>query len=326
MVSDRETISVIMPVWNSEKYLPEAIESVIFQTYKNWELWLVDDGSTDNSALIGQKYSDIDTRIHLVTKKNGGVSSARNAGLEHAQGDYVLFVDADDVIDQDMFEFLVSIMRENDADLSVCGYYINNTPQTRRAESAMKMSRVEAAKRIAGWRQSLMKGYVVNKLFRRELIEKHKLRFDEKTFICEDLLFCEQYVWNCKSIFYDPVPKYHYITRAESAMHGAVSEKRMSVFETYPKIIKVCRQYGNEELDRFIEITYWNHGVSILKDVVKNPSKDQKKYGDIAFSYIRGKVWKFVRCRDISFKRKILIVLLRLYYPVSRCGGLLKKR
>ena len=121
MVSDRETISVIMPVWNSEKYLPEAIESVIFQTYKNWELWLVDDGSTDNSALIGQKYSDIDTRIHLVTKKNGGVSSARNAGLEHAQGEYVLFVDADDVIDQDMFEFLVSIMRENDADLSVCG-------------------------------------------------------------------------------------------------------------------------------------------------------------------------------------------------------------
>ena len=107
-------ISVIVPVYNVEKYLTQCIESILSQTYQEFELLLIDDGSEDNSGSICDHYSNIDSRVHVFHKENGGVSSARNMGIEHAKGEWVCFVDSDDWIDKDTFEYITGLWKGAD--------------------------------------------------------------------------------------------------------------------------------------------------------------------------------------------------------------------
>lgn len=111
-------ISVVVPIYNVEKYLPRCLNSIIHQTYKNIEIILINDGSTDNSLSICEEYAKIDKRIKIITQKNGGLSSARNTGIEYSHGQYITFVDSDDEIETDMIEYLIDIIQNTD--LAVC--------------------------------------------------------------------------------------------------------------------------------------------------------------------------------------------------------------
>ena len=120
-MNDSELISLIIPVHNVEKYLYECIESVICQTYTNLEIILIDDGSKDKSGEICEEYGKKDNRIIVIHQENGGVSSARNIGLEVAKGKYISFVDSDDYIEKTFIEELYKKIKENDAQISMCG-------------------------------------------------------------------------------------------------------------------------------------------------------------------------------------------------------------
>lgn len=120
---EKAKISIIVPVYNAEKYLYNCIDSIINQSYNNLEIILINDGSTDNSLLICKEFASKDSRIIIIDKENGKVSSARNAGLDIVTGDYIGFVDSDDYIANDMYEVLISIIIKNDADVVECGYY-----------------------------------------------------------------------------------------------------------------------------------------------------------------------------------------------------------
>ena len=111
-------ISIIVPIYNTEKYLQRCIESLINQTYQNLEIILVNDGSTDNSEKICAKYKKTDNRIKVFSKVNGGQSSARNLALENITGDYIGFVDSDDWIALDTYEYLMNIIEKNSADIA----------------------------------------------------------------------------------------------------------------------------------------------------------------------------------------------------------------
>ena len=115
-------ISIIIPVYKVEQYLPECLDSVINQTYKNLEIICVDDGSPDNSGKILDEYASKDNRIKVIHKENGGVSSARNAGLDIATGDWISFVDADDYIASDFYDKLIGSSKDGEADVVQCGY------------------------------------------------------------------------------------------------------------------------------------------------------------------------------------------------------------
>ena len=115
-------ISVIVPIYNTERYLSECIDSIIRQTYRNLEIILVDDGSTDKSFTICNNYAMLDERIQVVHQANQGVSAARNNGLSRASGDLISFVDSDDTLDDDMYELLVRVIEEYNADIVHCGY------------------------------------------------------------------------------------------------------------------------------------------------------------------------------------------------------------
>ena len=120
-------VSVIVPIYNVEKYLRKCVDSILNQTYKNLEIILVDDGSPDNCGNICDEYALSDSRIRIIHKKNGGLSDARNAGLDIARGNYILFVDSDDYIDETMVEKLYEALEKEKAEMSLCSFvYVND--------------------------------------------------------------------------------------------------------------------------------------------------------------------------------------------------------
>ena len=127
-----DVVSVIVPVYNVEQYIRKCIESILNQTYNKMEIILVDDGSTDNSGIICDEYSKRDKRIKVIHKINGGLSDARNAGLDICTGDYIVFVDSDDYIKNNMIEMLHKDILEKRADISVCSYFFDNDGNIKR--------------------------------------------------------------------------------------------------------------------------------------------------------------------------------------------------
>lgn len=117
-------ISVIIPIYNVEKYVKRCLDSVLNQTYCHLEVILVDDGSTDSSGKICDEYKKMDTRIRVIHKSNEGVSSARNLGIEVANGEYIAFIDSDDAMEKDCIEYLYRLIQENHCSLSICSYRI----------------------------------------------------------------------------------------------------------------------------------------------------------------------------------------------------------
>lgn len=121
-----DKISVIVPVYKTEQYLNRCVQSITDQTYKNLEIILVDDGSPDNCPEMCDQWAKKDERIKVIHKRNGGISSARNAGLDSATGDYIMFADSDDWMEPDMAEFLYRLIVKYDADISRCGFYFDD--------------------------------------------------------------------------------------------------------------------------------------------------------------------------------------------------------
>lgn len=215
-------ISVIIPVYNAEKYLKECIESVLDQTYRHFEIIIVDDGSTDKSSIIIDDYSKRDDRIHAYHKENGGVSSARNFGIDKAQGNYICFIDADDIIENIYLEALYDALQE-EADSSVGGFEYINVPKGK------EVIVVPDKKVIKGLNESILdfldfektdwQRYMVNRLFRISIIKHHNLRFREDIYYKEDGLFLIEYLCASNGIVgYTDNIIYLYRQNSESAL------------------------------------------------------------------------------------------------------------
>ena len=218
-------ISIIVPAYNIEEYLSRCLDSLIGQTYHNLEIIVVDDGSSDKTGEILDQYAKLDQRIVALHTKNQGVSVARNIGLDLATGQFIGFVDGDDLVEQDMFETLIKIAIEQNVDIAHCGYqmvfssrvdYYYNTGTKR------KMSCEEGL-------QELLKGKMIepglwNKLYRAELFTDVRLPIgvaEREDLFCNFELFSRAR----NSFFYD-VPKYHYMIREGAATTERFSEKR----------------------------------------------------------------------------------------------------
>lgn len=214
-------ISIIIPVYNVEKYLERCINSIIHQTYKEIEVILVDDGSTDKSGMICDQAAKRDQRIKVIHVKNQGVSSARNEGLRRASGDYIYFADADDWLEPFMLEKMVQCQQEQNVDLVICGYYVEKENETSvycMRENQM-LDITSLMKKI--YIPAEINGVVWNKLFLRKLVydENNKIRatFQPAYSIWEDVLWVTQICVHVKKAYYISKPYYHYIKRNTSA-------------------------------------------------------------------------------------------------------------
>lgn len=211
-------ISVIVPVYNVEKYLTQCIESILSQTYQEFELLLIDDGSEDNSGSICDHYSNIDSRVHVFHKENGGVSSARNMGIEHAQGEWVCFVDSDDWIDKDTFEYITGLWKG--ADFLQFGYRRTGGTASEYSYVPSKVLRystsVYCTKKIY---HSAICGY----LLKLNIIKKYKISFPNHIKYGEDQAFILKTLICSSEIVILDRHFYNYRDREGSAMHASES-------------------------------------------------------------------------------------------------------
>nr|MBP7471733.1 glycosyltransferase [Prevotella sp.] len=215
-------LSIIIPVYNVEKYINRCIDSVLAQTFSDFELLLIDDGSTDKSAKVCDIYASTDTRIRVFHKNNEGVSSARNFGLDKAVGEYVMFVDGDD----ELFPYSLTTLLEDaydKYDLIIGGYQSYNENNELlydlNINKKMILNKEQSALNMYKPFYYNYQGYIWNKLFKRKNIDK--LRFNDNIYFNEDRLFCMEYICNSvQRTFYTTIPIYKYYQRKGSAMES----------------------------------------------------------------------------------------------------------
>lgn len=220
-------ISVIVPVYNVERYLDQCVQSIVDQTYRNLEIILVDDGSTDSCPSKCDEWLAKDTRIRVVHKRNGGLSSARNAGLEVAQGSYVAFVDSDDWIDHAMMQTMLAWMNGNaNVDVVMCGTEKNfedGTSDRIDAQLPIRNFTAEQALHSFLYHQDRMASAVWNKLFNARFFRDLHIRFPEGL-NNEDYYVLAQVYHAMEALYFNPHALYHYRIRSNSITTASLNK------------------------------------------------------------------------------------------------------
>ena len=209
-------VSVIVPVYNVEKYLDKCISSIIGQSYKNLQVLLVDDGSTDTSSQICDKYADNDVRIAVYHNSNHGPSYSRNFGFERSNGEYITFIDSDDWLEEDYVTNLVQAILETGSELAISPNFLDY-PDKSVAES------IDERTLTGSLQQDLVKLYRLMpspccKLYRKDIICKYNIRFPLGKSYAEDRVFNYVYLQNITSYIYINVPQYHYLQFVENSL------------------------------------------------------------------------------------------------------------
>lgn len=216
-------ISVIVPVYNAEPYLRRCVDSIISQTFTDWELILVDDGSTDRSGAVCDEYASNDSRIRVIHKLNGGVSSARQCGCDAVKAKYSIHIDSDDYVETCMLEDMYDAIVEKDADLVVCDYYINDTFGCQRYKKQIVSE--ESSKLLIDILEMRTFGALWNKLIRHSLYKQYNVSFVKGINYCEDVLVLAQLLKHKLNIAYVPKGNYHYCFDKSDSITRKYTEK-----------------------------------------------------------------------------------------------------
>jgi len=239
-------VSIIIPVYNAEKYLRRCIDSVLGQEYRDFELLLVNDGSTDTSGVICEEYAKKDHRVRVTHKENTGVSDTRNLAISQARGKYLQFVDSDDWLTSDATRLLVKAAEENGCDLVISDFYRvvgERVSHKGDIETDGVMSREEFAAHMMEDPADFYYGVLWNKLYRRDIVEKHSICMEPCISWCEDFLFNLEYILHAERFYALRVPVYYYVkTKGSLVSQGnsiarTIKMKRM-VFEYYNSFYK----------------------------------------------------------------------------------------
>ena len=226
------SISILVPVYNVEVYLPQCIDSILAQTYTNLQVVLVDDGSTDSSWPVCKAYEEKDDRVEAYHKENSGVADTRNYLLERVKGDYILFVDSDDWIESDMVERLLKIALLYDADVVNCGNVINDA-LCNKVETSIEVLQQEEAIRLF-LEHKRFRGSLWNKLVKTSLL--HNLKFHCGISLGEDALFCWEMLQRIQILVITTQEFYHYRMFDGSLTHSLFGPKKFSAYYVWDKI------------------------------------------------------------------------------------------
>lgn len=277
------TISILMPVYNSQEYLKNTVQGVINQSYKEWELILVDDGSKDNSKNICIELQKIDNRIRFVNKENTGVSDTRNIALDNAKGKYIAFIDSDDSVHKDYLKILLSSIEKSNGQLAVCGFKERKISTNGQIE---ELSRVFYPKEVIATED--MKDLIMdfgnsgllnplwNKLYSRKIIEENNIRFKEEVETGEDFIFNLQYFRKINNICFSKGELYYYIRRNNNSITyqyiDNMYEKGLEIHNLLEDFLKDMNFYNSKNK----YILYGNHLMGVFSAFLNLFHKDCK--------------------------------------------------
>ena len=277
------TISILMPVYNSQEYLKNTVQGVINQSYKEWELILVDDGSKDNSKNICIELQKFDNRIRFINKENTGVSDTRNIALDNAKGKYIAFIDSDDSVHKDYLKILLSSIEKSKGQLAVCGFKERKISTNGQIE---ELSRVFYPKEVIAIED--MKDLIMdfgnsgllnplwNKLYNREIIEENNIRFKEEVETGEDFIFNLQYFRKINNICFSKGELYYYIRRNNNSITyqyiDNMYEKGLEIHNLLEDFLKDMNFYNSKNK----YILYGNHLMGVFSAFLNLFHKDCK--------------------------------------------------
>lgn len=256
MKNEKDLITIIVPVYNVEKYLDRCMQSVLHQTYRNLEIILVDDGSTDSSGKMCDDYARQDRRIKVIHKKNGGLSDARNAGLAQTSGDYIGYVDSDDWVEPDMYERMHRACVENDAQVAVCRYFSEFKDRTESGGSGdvVPLSRDGLLRiYIGGHDAYIIYNSVWSKLFRKDLVQGMVFPKGRNS---EDIMYTTRAFCKSDRAVYLDTCLYHYVIDREGSIMNVAGGERM-----------FCD-----------EIPFWREHITCIEQMVSAQMADFARY------------------------------------------------
>ena len=312
------TVSIIMPAKNSGAYIRRCIESVLSQKFTDWELLIINDGSTDDTVVTAMSFSKDDERIRVFDSQGKGVSAARNYGLELSTGDHIAFIDSDDSVDPDYLSVLVELAEKNNADISQCSLYY-------RYDNGTVVQEKETEDAVYNGHDEIMNAYFSGmvgkiclaawgKLFRRELL--NGIRFDETLTIQEDAFFTFQCAMKSSKIACCNRALYYYYQNSASVMNRAFDGSKMQYFVVLDRELEICGSEASltAEIMRRKVVTALDLTTRIIRDDTGSEYLDDMK--KIAFE-TSDKIKE-----RLEFKTRVKLFVLRhfsaLYY------GLLK--
>ena len=312
---DKDLISVIIPVYNVEKYLIRCVDSVVNQTYKNLEIILVNDGSTDSSGILCDKLAKNDARIKVIHKENGGLSDARNIGQQESKGVYIIFVDSDDYVHVDMINSLYEQITNENADVSICGvmnvYSNSQNPQCADTELYFTCEKKEFLKEyLIGER---IPGSICNKLLKRSVANKLKFpvgKIYEDAFYHYDLIsVAEKFVVNTK-------PYYYYYHRGGSITTKPFKNKDLVYIDIYKKYYElILENYEDLKEEGFFRFAY-SYFFILDKMLIEENYSLFEEYDNIV-KFLKRNAVKIFRNKIFRKGRRIaalaLLINVRLY-------------
>ena len=308
-----ELISVIVPVYNVEKYVEKCVESIINQTYKNIEIILVDDGSTDNSGKIIDNISLKDNRIKVIHKENGGLSDARKAGLDICNGKYIGFVDSDDSIHKKMYEILYKNIKKYSANISICRIEKTETDKvfcTRKYEYASDPILLSSKIAIEELFMDKIDVSSCNKLFKADLFANIRFPYGKTN---EDFAVLYKLFLNSTNIIYTSKAMYYYIERSNSITTEGFNIKQFDKYYNcldMQKYIKMLYPQFLKSANRYL----WYQTFCLLKKLyIDELNNSYKKYSNEMRKTIKDDFREIINDNVLTFKEKIMYLIIGFF-------------
>lgn len=309
-------LSITMPVYNVEKYLRKAINSVLQQTYQNWELILVDDGSTDTSGPICDEYGLQDQRIHVIHKPNGGLVSARECAIRAAKGDYICFFDSDDWAEPDMYEKMIVALEQTNADLCIGGhvhdygeYSRNNFQQTEMFVMTGETFYINILKyKYFGWE-------VHDKVYKTKIIRQTHV--DDKILCGEDLVRNWQVGSIIRQAVYVPLYKYHYCQRNGSSVNSTIQQYNKLPIYAFQEIEKHQFECSSIIKNLFLKKKF-ELSVTSLKTMQLSGTFSYEQIKTVQ-SFIRNHWWYVITQKNMPLAKRIGAAYYCLPYGLCQC-------
>lgn len=327
---DKDKVSIIVPVYNVEKYIEKCLKSLISQSYKNIEIILIDDGSKDNSGKICDEYKRKDSRIKVVHKENAGVSEARNSGLQEATGEYICFVDADDFVMNDYIEYMYELIVNNSSDIAICTKMFSNFDEKQTSYEVIETLNGEnTIIRILNYRIPIG---VYSKIFKKDLINDNKIRFFKDIYMGEGFNFNVSCFQRAKKVMISNHKVYYYrrdnntsattkfsIKKCENSLYAmevmndnliirterVINSLEYAIWRTYSDAFDyMCLGNGKKDnLDKFKE--YKNYIKNNYKTYKKVDISKKDKFRAILMGIFPGIIPFLLKCRRFIYKIKI---------------------
>ena len=313
-------LSIIIPVYNTKKYIRKCLDSILNQNFEGLEIILVNDGSTDDTPEILREYEKkYPDKIIVIDKENGGQGSARNVGMKIAKGDYITFVDSDDYIKENMYQEMYDMATEGNYDIVVCGvedvYEKNGACNVR---SLFDKKDISVADAIVNSIPS-----VCNKIYRKTLFKQKKMLFDEHIGY-EDFPYSMQLLMNAKRIGYIDKPFYEYVQRIKSSMHNENIIKNLDIIKGYEQIVEyakknnIYKKYDEEIHYLLLKEVYITTINRILR--TNNPLSEKKKVIKQIKEYSKEaglRKTKYFKSLPKSFRITYYMIQMNLYSIIT---------